>query len=388
MKKIISAIIVFVLALSVLFGCGNTAENPVCEPNLTEVVFADRTVVYDGTEQSVEASGIPDGVKAVYANNKHADAGTYAATVELYCGDELLKTLTATLTVKKRRVTVVIDNKTSMIGSTEKLTYAVDGVIDGDDAGIELSVDTSKSGVKRISCVARNGNYDVTFSGGTYTVYEELMNDLDAGTTDLFLPHLAPFALKDAIFSETVITSVEFVYGGLANGYNVDSENLYMPVYVVKKDFSTAQADCTEENGKKVLLDFTGRLSGVCIGETVVADGLQIRVGADETLAFGDSQMAVLPKYKKNDSSYGFAGLIFGNKANYYNNSLIFKVVGYSTAAEHDDGKTFISFLGDSISTYTGYSNSVVYNDTIGGNAVWFPNSNYVGADMSVRTIK
>ncbi len=525
MKKIISAIIVFVLALSVLFGCGNTAENPVCEPNLTEVVFADRTVVYDGTEQSVEASGIPDGVKAVYANNKHADAGTYAATVELYCGDELLKTLTATLTVKKRRVTVVIDNKTSMIGSTEKLTYAVDGVIDGDDlgielsvdtstagvkeivgkannpnyivtftggkytvtlpdvssavfsdksvvyngkthavtvselpdgmtvtyknnehknagsyqavaqlcyngtvvqtltatltvlkkqatvvvddkesmlgvtekltytingvidgddAGIELSVDTSKSGVKRISCVARNGNYDVTFSGGTYTVYEELMNDLDAGTTDLFLPHLAPFALKDAIFSETVITSVEFVYGGLANGYNVDSENLYMPVYVVKKDFSTAQADCTEENGKKVLLDFTGKLSGVGIGETVVADGLQIRVGADETLAFGDSQMAVLPKYKKNDSSYGFAGLIFGNKANYYNNSLIFKIVGYSTAAEHDDGKTFISFLGDSISTYTGYSNSVVYNDTIGGNAVWFPNSNYVGADMSV----
>ena len=67
-------------------------------------------------------------------------------------------------------------------------------------------------------------------------MYEELMNDLDAGTTDLFLPHLAPFALKDAIFSETVITSVEFVYGGLANGYNVDSENLYMPVYVVKKD--------------------------------------------------------------------------------------------------------------------------------------------------------
>ena len=50
-KKIISAIIVFVLALSVLFGCGNTAENPVCEPNLTEVVFADRTVVYDGTDR-------------------------------------------------------------------------------------------------------------------------------------------------------------------------------------------------------------------------------------------------------------------------------------------------------------------------------------------------
>ena len=122
-----------------------------------------------------------------------------------------------------------------------------------------------------------------------------------------------------------MITSVEFVYGGLANGYNVDSENLYMPVYVVKRIFRLRKPIAPRKTAKKFYWIFTGKLSGVGIGETVVADGLKIRVGADETLAFGDSQMAVLPKYKKNDSSYGFAGLIFGNKANYYNNSLICK---------------------------------------------------------------
>ena len=38
---------------------------------------------------------------------------------------------------------------------------------------------------------------------------------------------------------------------------------------------------------------------------------------------------------------------------------------------ENINGKT-ISFLGDSISTYEGYSNNITYNSTIGENAVWY----------------
>lgn len=46
------------------------------------------------------------------------------------------------------------------------------------------------------------------------------------------------------------------------------------------------------------------------------------------------------------------------------------------------DGKTYISFLGDSISTYSGYSDNTEYNHTIGGNAVWYPNAGFSGADI------
>ncbi len=48
------------------------------------------------------------------------------------------------------------------------------------------------------------------------------------------------------------------------------------------------------------------------------------------------------------------------------------------------DGKTYISFLGDSISTYSGYSNNTDYNRTIGNNAVWYPNGDFTGANMPV----
>ena len=40
--------------------------------------------------------------------------------------------------------------------------------------------------------------------------------------------------------------------------------------------------------------------------------------------------------------------------------------------------------MGDSISTYEGISNNTSYNDTIGSNAVWYPNTNYSGANMDV----
>ena len=43
-----------------------------------------------------------------------------------------------------------------------------------------------------------------------------------------------------------------------------------------------------------------------------------------------------------------------------------------------------ISILGDSISTYKGYSNNPEYNPTIGNNALWFPNVNYDGGCIDV----
>lgn len=40
-----------------------------------------------------------------------------------------------------------------------------------------------------------------------------------------------------------------------------------------------------------------------------------------------------------------------------------------------DDSGGYISFLGDSITTYSGYSNNTAYNSTIGGNGVYYTSS-------------
>lgn len=419
-KRAIALLAVFVLAFSALFGCADTGKGtdnatvtPPPPPDVSGVVFADKTVEYDGTVHSLAATSVPDGVTVTYENNGKKDYGVYDVKAKLYDGSSLLTTLSAKLTVKKKPVTVVIDDKSSRMGdATAQLTYSVSGVIAGDDLGINLSVNAETMGETQITGKYTNDNYAVTFTGGKYTVLppdvsgavfadataeydgqphtltatslpsgvtaqyennehtdpgkyeataklyvgeklidtrtatltvtEKIMDNLADGTTDNFVASLAPFALKDAVFSNYVVTSISFVYGGLANGLNANSPNLQLPVYVVKTDYSTEQADCTEQNGKKILLDFTGKLAGVNIGDTLTADGLHIEVGADETLAFGDRDMTVLPKYRKNDPSYGFDADIFTNNVRqYYGNSLTFRVSGYPTTDPDLSGVVF-----------------------------------------------
>lgn len=217
-----------------------------------------------------------------------------------------------------------------------------------------------------------------------------LFDNSDLGNYNApYLPSYAPFSLYNTtLFADTVITSVSFPYDSLASGYTVDSDNLYMPIYVIKSDFSTKKSDCTVENGKKIILDFTGKLSDVKRGDWLTVNGLEIVVASDETLAFGDTDMAVLPMFLRDNGKYGFWNRVFGFRgAN--NHSLIFKIEGYKCSKENDntndDDKKYISFLGDSISTYSGWSNNTSYNNSIGGNAIWYPNNNYTGANLLVE---
>ncbi len=191
-----------------------------------------------------------------------------------------------------------------------------------------------------------------------------------------FLPGYAPFALYDPIcFENSVITSISFPFAQFGEGYSADSEGLVLPVFVLGNDFTAAREDCARYE-----LDFTGKLGGVSAGDWITADGLSIEVGAGETLAFGDETMPILPQYKRGDERYGFFNRVFGKKGENAH-SLLFKIEGVRKAAGEEK---YISFLGDSISTYRGWSDGVSFNETIGENAVWFPNNNYAGADLAV----
>ncbi len=217
-----------------------------------------------------------------------------------------------------------------------------------------------------------------------------LFDSSDLSGSSPFLPAYAPFALYDtSLFKNSTVTSISFPFYGLANGYTEDSVGLYMPVYVVNTDFSTKKADCTVENGKKILLDFTGKMKNVKTGDWLTVDDLSITVGENETLAFGDADMAVLPGFLRDDPSHGFWNRIFGNKGQ-NKHSLVFRIEGIKTGTGTDihisDGKTACSIMGDSISTYSGWSNNSAYNPTIGRNALWFPNTLYAGADMPVTS--
>ena len=86
--------------------CGETLEVTPPEdetPDLSAVVFADKTVVYNGEVQSIEAVGVPEGVLVSYVNNNKKDAGTYEVTASFYYkGEEITEARrTATLEIMK-----------------------------------------------------------------------------------------------------------------------------------------------------------------------------------------------------------------------------------------------------------------------------------------------
>lgn len=395
MKKFGSFLIAFlmlVLSVSGLSACRGK------KPDLSGVVYVGAETEYDGEEHFLSVENLPENVTVQYDGNGKSQAGEYDVTVQFYRGEELLKTETVVLRIAKRAAKVYVDDQSTLLNEPQaELTYRTEGVLANDDLGLELSVD-QKEGANQITAAYTNPNYDVEFIGGNYVFTQMLFDGSNAESGDngysAYYAPVAPFMLYDtSYFSGKVITEIAFPFVSLAGGVTVSSKNLFMPVYVVKKDFSTQQSDCTLANGKKFNLDFTGKLQDVKNGDWIKAENLHIPVGEDETLAFGDSAMKVLPGFSDCDAAHPFYSEIFTNKNTNGYYSLVFKIKGYSqsTADRPDDGKeegkTYLSILGDSISTYDGISNSITYNSTLGPNAVWFPNDRF-GEDANFSVNK
>ena len=87
--------------------CGEKDPNYVPElKEITGITFANKTVTYNGKEQSIAISGtLPEGVSVSYTGEKGTDADTYDATAILSGEGYITKTLTAKLIIKKADIT-------------------------------------------------------------------------------------------------------------------------------------------------------------------------------------------------------------------------------------------------------------------------------------------
>lgn len=110
-----------------------------------------------------------------------------------------------------------------------------------------------------------------------------------------------------------------------------------------------------------------------------------IVLSEDETLAFGSTTDTVKFGYNGNSNpwekhtAYSFCCRVEGNNPSRTGEDLLFDVY-YKEPKQPENannlknalaGKT-MSILGDSISTFAGYSNNMQNNNTIGSNAVWY----------------
>ena len=84
--------------------------------DMSQVVFADKSVAYDGNAHSLEATNLPDGVTVTYIGNNQTNVGTYTV-LAVFSGDSAnynpIANMTATLTVTQNAVRgVTFDSRT------------------------------------------------------------------------------------------------------------------------------------------------------------------------------------------------------------------------------------------------------------------------------------
>lgn len=168
-KKLL--LIPLALGFVCLTSCGfeepsNTVSNQVSsssnenidhEKALSNVLFEDKTVIYDGTEYSLQVENLPSGYSVRYSSNKGTEVGTYKGVADIYYGNTHVKTLEAILVIKVNEHNGISFNDRTYTYSGEPVTITITGSL---PFGVSVSYTNNR--------FTKAGNYVVvaTFKNG------------------------------------------------------------------------------------------------------------------------------------------------------------------------------------------------------------------------------
>ena len=241
-------------------------------------------------------------------------------------------------------------------------------------------------------------------------VYAELKNIFESKGASFaaYTYSNAPFAIRDVYsISDCKVLSISIP---IMKTLDADENgNFYFTVFVANNGYDTMATS----TGKSYRIAINAEKYGLTANNADTYKWVKIdlteygiELSADETLAFGDATDTVIPAYLGNTSNSNAAVSLIrqefpemtgfftrvgrGDTVKTHLGSLMFDFEierTYSSEADAEymamlnavkekyEGKT-LSILGDSISTFDGYSNNTDYNSTIGGNAIWYPTNN------------
>jgi hypothetical protein len=113
-----------------------------------------------------------EGSSAEYTNATQIEAGSTIANALIYLDGVYQLTLSAEIAISPKTANVTIENKTSGYGDDlTALTFIASGVIESDDLQIALTKSSGENaGIYDITGSSSNGNYEVTFVIGKYTI--------------------------------------------------------------------------------------------------------------------------------------------------------------------------------------------------------------------------
>ena len=105
--------------------------------DLTDVLFEDVTVTYDGKEHKVEVTGLPEGLSVSYdGSNTLTNVGSVTVTATLSnsnsnYNDIQLTDNKATLTIEKQPITLTTQEKTISLSQTGNIEWIYEGIVAG-----------------------------------------------------------------------------------------------------------------------------------------------------------------------------------------------------------------------------------------------------------------
>lgn len=285
------------------------------------------------------------------------------------------------------------------IGTTKNVTvqwqWAFDGNTDAALGGEKVKVTANITATQVDSGEYSDGYTEKQIFPGVTTI----VNNYDFTELDLSSNSAAPFAYQNTdLFSGKTITKIGIPVGQVQT---ID-ENQTFTLHIVDKTTLVDDGKATIKSSMTLKLPIE-QLEGsdpTAVNKYVYIDltPYNITLAEDETLGFMSSTDTVLMLYAYNKDAY-FIGNDYkvatriNSKVNYLTGATNFYLDIYYLEKETTEqpetlssilaNKNF-SILGDSISTYSGYSNDATNtNDTIGNNDVY-----YNGSKASITSVE
>ncbi len=153
--------------------------------DMSAISFTDKTVTYNGTEQSLPISGtLPAGVSVSYTNNGKTNAGTYTVAAH-FTGDSTnyntIPDKTASLTINKAVLTATVGDYTKTYGTTNPtFTVSVSGFVNGESASTASGYNAPIASSTATTTTSAGTTSTITISGGSAANYS--FNTSDTGT--------------------------------------------------------------------------------------------------------------------------------------------------------------------------------------------------------------
>lgn len=312
MKKSILLILI-ILTSFCLVSCAKETSD--------EIIFEDTTVDYNGEYQTIIPKNVPDGVEYSYEyefGEKPKNEGIYEIRISMDL-DGKSTTYKAKLTIRKRVATIVVDDAYEINGVTPVPRYTIYNLVEGDSLNEELWFSN-----KNLMYSWDNSNYELNVIRGAYYTSGTIINTYDKlnYTNDDYyeIPlEIMPFTFKGVeMLQGKTVTSITFTFNG-KKPYRDENSNIYyadefyLPIYILKEDLSEKKEDCTVENGKKIVINVTELVKAANRRDQITITDLNIEIGEDEILVFGDTDMEFYILCVKNNEGFSILRSIFNN---------------------------------------------------------------------------